>query len=61
MGSEADKAIADAQAFVDEFNSSYESRHLAFEQQFWGNKMALSNTAELTFSAENLSKTKTEM
>lgn len=61
MGSEVDKAIAAAQAFVDEFNSSYEARHFAFEQQFWGNKMALSDTADLIFSAENLSKTKTEM
>ncbi len=61
MGSEATKAIAAAQAFVDEFNQSYESKHLAFEQQFWGTKMALSDTSDLVFSAVNLSKTKTEM
>jgi len=61
MGSEAAKAIVLAQAFVDEFNKSYESKHFAFERQFWGTKMALADKADLTFSAENLSKTKTEM
>mmetsp|Transcript_126730 Transcript_126730/g.354830 ORF Transcript_126730/g.354830 Transcript_126730/m.354830 type:complete len:654 (+) Transcript_126730:105-2066(+) len=61
MGSEAAKAISTAQAFVDEFNRSYESKHFSFEQQFWGTKMALSDTGELAFSAENLSKTKKEM
>jgi hypothetical protein len=34
---------------------------MAFEQQFWGTKMALSDSEDLVFSAENLSKTKTEM
>jgi hypothetical protein len=61
MGSEAAKAISTAQAFVDEFNKSYEAKHFSFEQQFWGTKMALSDTSDVTFSAENLSKTKTEM
>lgn len=61
MGSEAAKAILTAQAFVDEFNKSYESKHFSFEQQFWGTKMALSDKGDLAFSAENLSKTKTEM
>jgi hypothetical protein len=61
MGSEAAKAISTAQAFVDAFNKSYESKHFSFEQQFWGTKMALSDTGDLTFSAENLSKTKKEM
>jgi hypothetical protein len=49
------------QAFVDKFNGSYEAKDLAFEQQFWGTKMVLSDSRELVFSAENLSKTKTEM
>lgn len=58
---EESKAIMAAQAFVDEFNQSYEAKHLAFEQQFWGTKMALSDKPDLVFSAENLSKTKTQM
>ena len=58
MGSKASEAITTAQHFVDEFNTSYESKHFAFEEQFWGTKMALS---DLTFSAEKLSKTKKEM
>jgi hypothetical protein len=46
---------------VDKFNNSYESKHLSFEEQFWGTKMALSDSADVVFSSENLSKTKTEM
>jgi hypothetical protein len=49
------------QAFVDNFNESYEAKHLAFEQQFWGTKMVLADSSDLVFSAENLSKTKKEM
>jgi Angiotensin-converting enzyme len=51
-------ALAEARAFVDTFNSSYEVVHEAFENQFWGTKMALQDPV---FSAENLSRTKKEM
>ena len=67
MGSKANQPpvasslISSAQSFVDNFNKAYEAKHYAFEQQFWGTKMALSDVAELKFSAENLSKTKGEM
>ncbi len=49
--------VSVAKAFVDKFNATYESKHLAFEEQFWGTKMALSDPK---FSAANLSKTKKE-
>ena len=49
------------QAFVNEFNEQYEQKHLAFETQFWGTKMALSDTDDVKFNAENLSQTKKEM
>lgn len=52
---EASKTLQEAQAFVDHFNAEYESKHLAFETQFCGTKMAL---ADPQFTAENLSKTK---
>lgn len=54
---------AEAQAFVDAFNADYEVKHEAFEKQFWGTKMALSDNAAngIVYSAENLSKTKQEM
>mmetsp|Transcript_35582 Transcript_35582/g.86112 ORF Transcript_35582/g.86112 Transcript_35582/m.86112 type:complete len:660 (+) Transcript_35582:68-2047(+) len=51
----ASKAVLEAQAFVDKFNTDYETKHLAFENQFWGTKMALSDPR---FTPENLSKTK---
>ena len=54
-------AIAKAQDFVDDFNQSYEEKHIAFENQFWGTKMALSSTDEVTYSTELLSKTKAAM
>ena len=57
MGSDAANIVAEAEAFVNKFNTDYEAKHLAFENQFWGTKMALSGD----FSAEKLSKTKTEM
>ena len=47
--------------FVNEFNKNYEQKHLAFETQFWGTKMALSDTDDVKFNAENLSQTKKEM
>lgn len=50
-----------AQTFVNNFNNEYEKRHLEFEQQFWGTKMALSNTAEVTYSTDLLSSTKAAM
>ncbi|VEU43068.1 unnamed protein product [Pseudo-nitzschia multistriata] len=50
-----------AQAFVDNFNRSYEEKHVAFENQFWGTKMALSSTEESPYSTELLTKTKAEM
>ena len=52
---EASKAVSEAQAFVDKFNADYEMKHLEFENQFWGTKMALSDPQ---FTSENLSKTK---
>jgi len=67
MGSKANQfsvassLISTAQSFVDNFNEAYEANHYAFEQQFWGTKMALSDVTELKFSAENLSRTKAEM
>ena len=57
MGSDAANIVAEAEAFVNKFNTDYEAKHLAFENQFWGTKMALSGD----FSAEKLSKTKAEM
>jgi hypothetical protein len=56
-----DKSVKAATLFVDKFNADYEAKHFAFEQQFWGTKMALSDTPEATYSAENLSKTKADM
>lgn len=50
-----------AQAFVNKFNEDYETKHLKFEEQFWGTKMDLSSTSEVTFSAEDLTKTKNAM
>lgn len=55
--SEVPPEVAAAKAFVDNFNAEYETKHLAFEQQFWGTKMALSSPE---FCSENLSKTKKE-
>ena len=51
----------EAIAFTNNFNDMYEKKHEAFEQQFWGTKMALSNTADITYSAEHLSQTKKDM
>lgn len=53
--SDEESAIVAAKIFVDDFNAEYEAKHLAYEQQFWGTKMALSSA---DFCAENLSKTK---
>jgi len=51
----------EAQAFCDAFNADYEVKHEAFERQFWGTKMALSNTSDTIYSADNLTNTKKEM
>lgn len=51
-------AEAEASEFVDKFNADYETRHLAFEEQFWGTKM---NLSDARFSAEELTRTKTAM
>ena len=51
-------AAEEARAFVDQFNADYETRHLAFEEQFWGTKM---NLSDARFSAEELTRTKTHM
>ena len=53
--------IEEAQAFVDRFNSDYEAAHLAYEEQFFGLKMALSSTADNTYSSVLLSQTKAAM
>jgi len=49
---------AAAQDFVNDFNETYAQKHKAFEDQFWGTKMALSST---DYSTELLSSTKKEM
>lgn len=57
----ADITIATSQAFVNRFNEDYSKAHFAFEEQFWGTKMALASRDEVTFSSEELSRTKKEM
>eukprot|EP00521_Asterionellopsis_glacialis_P016612 CAMPEP_0195294444 /NCGR_PEP_ID=MMETSP0707-20130614/15012_1 /TAXON_ID=33640 /ORGANISM="Asterionellopsis glacialis, Strain CCMP134" /LENGTH=649 /DNA_ID=CAMNT_0040355425 /DNA_START=84 /DNA_END=2033 /DNA_ORIENTATION=- len=61
FGATAGEAAIQAQAFVNRFNDAYATKHHAFEEQFWGTKMALASTDEKPFSAELLSKTKQEM
>jgi len=56
-----DTTLEHAQDFVNKFNTEYEAKHLAFEQQFWGVKMALSSTTTLAYTPELLSQTKKEM
>ncbi len=51
-------AAVEAREFVDQFNADYETRHRAFEEQFWGTKM---NLQDARYSAEELTRTKTEM
>lgn len=48
----------DVSNFIDSTNASYESLHRAFEQQFWGTKMALKSPE---YSTEELTRTKGEM
>jgi Peptidase family M3 len=55
------KLREEAYTFVNDFNHRYEVKHMAFEQQFWGTKMALQNTSEVIYSAEHLSQTKKDM
>eukprot|EP00978_Attheya_sp_CCMP212_P016068 scaffold41822_cov58-Attheya_sp.AAC.1 len=52
---------ASAVEFVDRFNAAYEAKHLSFETQFWGTKMALASTDSQSYSSELLSRTKKEM
>ena len=59
--SSSSSTIEQAQAFVNEFNNEYEAKHLAFEEQFWGNKMALASTPQTTYSPALLSHTKAAM
>jgi oligoendopeptidase F len=49
---------ADARAFVDDFNERYAQKHEAFENQFWGTKMALKQGE---FSTELLNQTKKDL
>ena len=58
---EAGNPVATAQSFVNNFNDAYAAKHYAFEEQFWGTKMALASRDELSFSSEELSRTKKEM
>jgi oligoendopeptidase F len=50
---------APARTFVQQFNEAYALKHLAFEEQFWGTKMALSNGGP--YSPELLTQTKTAL
>ena len=54
-------AAAAAQAFVNRFNEDYAVKHHAFEEQFWGTKMALADRPHVQFNADNLSSTKKDM
>jgi len=50
-----------AQAFVDDFNQAYKEKHVAFENQFWGTRTALSYNDDVVHRTELLSKTKAAM
>eukprot|EP00400_MALV-I_sp_L67-5_P001204 gene1203-727_t len=47
----------DPQAFIDAYNAEYEKVHVAYEDQFWGTKMALSGD----YSTDLLTSTKASM
>jgi oligoendopeptidase F len=51
-------ATTDASSFINQVNKDYEELHRAFEKQFWGTKMALSDPV---YSVEELNRTKGEM
>jgi len=53
-----DGKTAEIQQFIDETNAEYERVHRAFENQFWGTKMALKKG---DFSTEQLGSTKEAM
>lgn len=55
--------IQAAQAFVDNFNTSYAEKHELFENQFWGTKMALTSKEGTPneYSTALLSSTKKDM
>lgn len=57
----SENPVAVAQAFAINFNEAYEAKHYGFEEQFWGTKMALASRDDLTFSSEDLSRTKKDM
>jgi hypothetical protein len=57
----SESPVATAQAFATNFNEAYEAKHYAFEEQFWGTKMALASRDDLTFSSEDLSRSKKDM
>jgi oligoendopeptidase F len=47
-----------ARAFVNAFNTAYATKHMAFEEQFWGTKMALASDS---YSTTQLASTKKEL
>ena len=49
--------VSDPQTFIDSYNAEYEKLHFAFEEQFWGTKMALSGD----YNTELLTSTKSAM
>lgn len=57
----SDSLIKKAQIFVNDFNEEYARKHEAFENQYWGTKMALRSTEETPYSTDLLSRTKKEM
>jgi len=69
MSPSSSELLNEAVSFVIDFNTEYDRKHEAFERQFWGTKMALKsptenggdNVLQLPYTAENLSRTKTEM
>ena len=61
MGTDTAALVKEVESFVNDFNQQYEVKHYDFERQFWGTKMALSDTDDIVYSSENLSKTKKEM
>lgn len=50
--------VEEAQVFVNQFNHDYALKHEAFENQFWGTKMALSDPC---YSPDELTRTKKEL
>jgi len=63
MAAVARTALADVEAFIAKVNVGYEKVHRAFENQFWGTKMALAGPAPegTPYSTEELTRTKAAM